>query len=256
MLRKSLIIGLTAGVVLFVFSGCSLESPAERAFAAVALKTHSAVTPVPQDAQWAQSWWMDRQRSVNERVKKGNVDLIFIGDSITHSWENAGKGLWAEYYEPRNAVNMGFSGDRTQHVLWRLEHGNIDGLRPKLAVIMIGTNNSNGNDNSAEEIADGIIAICAKLRKELPEMKILLLAIFPRAGKPCPQRAKNERASELASVIADGKMIHYLDIGGEFLEADGTLAKEIMPDFLHPNTEGYKIWAEAIEKKIAELMGE
>ena len=256
MLRKGMVVSFVAGVVLSVLGGCSLESPAERAFAEVEMKTHSAVTPVHQDAQWAQSWWMDRQRSVNERVKKGSVDLIFIGDSITHSWENGGKELWAEYYEPRNAVNMGFSGDRTQHVLWRLEHGNIDGLRPKLAVIMIGTNNSNGNDNTAEEIADGIIAICAKLRKELPEMKILLLAIFPRAEKPCPQRAKNERASELASVIADGKMIHYLDIGGEFLEADGTLAKEIMPDFLHPNTEGYKIWAEAIEKKIAELMGD
>ena len=253
MLRKRLGLVL-AGAVLVILAGCS--SLAERAFAAVALKTHSAVTPVPQDAQWAQSWWMPRHEAVNERVAEGNVDLIFIGDSITHSWENAGKELWAKYYEPRKAVNMGFSGDRTQHVLWRLEHGNIAGLSPKLAVIMIGTNNSNGNDNTAEEIADGIIAICGKLRKELPEMKILLLGIFPRAEKPCPQREKNEKASELASVIADGKMIHYLDIGGEFLEVDGTLPKEIMPDFLHPNTAGYKIWAEAIEGKVSKLMGE
>ena len=254
MLRKGLV-GI-AVLFLVILGGCSLQSPAERAFAEVALKSHSAVKPVPQDAQWAQSWWMDRHRSVNERVAEGNVDLIFIGDSITHSWENAGKELWAKYYEPRNAVNMGFSGDRTQHVLWRLEHGNIDGLSPKLAVIMIGTNNSNGNDNTAEEIADGIIAICGKLRKELPQMKILLLGIFPRAEKPCPQREKNERASELASVIADGKMIHYLDIGDEFLDEDGALPKEIMPDFLHPNTAGYKIWAEAIEGKVSKLMGE
>ncbi len=164
--------------------------------------------------------------------------------------------MWAKYYAPRKAVNLGFSGDRTQHVLWRLENGEIDGISPKLAVIMIGTNNSNGKDNTAEEIADGIKVICRKLRKELPEMKILILAIFPRAPKPCPQRAKNEKASELASKIADGKMIHYLNINKQFLTEDGTLTKEIMPDFLHPNTKGYEIWAKAMEPKIAELMGE
>jgi beta-glucosidase len=254
-MKKKLLTAGLAGIVLLGLAGCSLQSKADEAFAAVALKSHSAVTPVPQDAQWAQSWWMPRHKAVNERVKKGNVDLILIGDSITHGWENM-KDLWEKYYAPRNAVNMGFSGDRTQHVLWRLENGNIDGINPKLAVIMIGTNNSNGNDNTAEEIADGIIAICAKLRKELPETKILILAIFPRAEKPCPQREKNAKASQMASQIADEKMIYYLDIGQKFLEEDGTLPKEIMPDFLHPNEKGYKIWAEAVEDKIAELMGE
>ncbi len=214
-------------------------------------KQHSAVV-----AAHRHSWWTLRHEAVKERVEKGDVDLLMIGDSITHNWEGGGKELWQEHYAPRKAVNLGFSGDRTQHVLWRLENGEIDGICPKLAVIMIGTNNSNGKDNTAKEIADGIVAICKKLRKELPEMKILILAIFPRAPKPCPQREKNEEASELASKIADGKMIHYLDINKHFLTEDGTLTKEIMPDSLHPNTKGYEIWAKAMEPKIAELMGE
>lgn len=214
-------------------------------------KNHSALNPAHRH-----SWWTVRHNAVNERVKKGNVDLIFIGDSITHSWESGGKDLWAKYYAPRNAVNMGFSGDRTQHVLWRLDHGNIDGISPKAAVIMIGTNNSNGNDNTAEEIADGIIAICKKLRTKLPKTKILILAVFPRGQKPSPQREKNAKASELASKIADGKMIHYLDIGPKFMEPDKSLSKEIMPDYLHLTPKGYKIWAEATEPKLKELMGE
>ncbi|MBN2270688.1 MAG: hypothetical protein JXN61_08745 [Sedimentisphaerales bacterium] len=217
---------------------------------------NSAVTP-----EHRHSWWTLRHMAVIDRVKQGNVDLIFIGDSITHSWENAGKELWEKYYAPRNAVNMGFSGDRTQHVLWRLDNGEIDGISPKAAVIMIGTNNSNGNDNTAEEIADGIIAICKKLRKDLPKTKILLLAIFPRGEKPGPQREKNAKAGEFASKIAGDDldpqdMIRYLDIGPKFLEPDQSLSKEIMPDYLHPNAKGYEIWAEAVEPKLKELMGE
>jgi len=218
---------------------------------AAADKQHSAVEPAHRH-----SWWTLRNDAVNERVKQGNVDLLMIGDSITHGWEGGGKQYWDKYYAPRNAVNMGFSGDRTQHVLWRLEHGHLEGISPKLAVLMIGTNNSNGEDNTAEEIADGIIAICRKLRAECPRMKILILAIFPRGPEPSDQRQKNSKASSLASKIADGKMIHYLDINSMFLTADGFLSKKIMPDYLHPNEAGYKIWAEAIEPKVAELMGE
>jgi beta-glucosidase len=214
-------------------------------------KQHSTVEPAHRH-----SWWTLRNDAVNERVRQGNVDLLMIGDSITHSWERGGKKYWDKYYEPRNAVNMGFGGDRTQHVLWRLEHGHLEGISPKLAVLMIGTNNSNGNDNTAEEIADGIIAICKKLRAECPKMKILILTIFPRGPEPSEQREKNTKASKLASKIADGKMIHYLDINDKFLTKDGFLSRKIMPDYLHPNEAGYKIWAEAIEPKVAELMGE
>lgn len=212
---------------------------------------HAAVTPVPREANW-----LKRHESINQRVKQGNVDLIFIGDSITQGWESNGKKVWAKHYGNRNAANLGISGDRTQHVLWRLDNGNLEGIKPKLAVIMIGTNNSNREDNTAEEIADGIKAIVAKLQMKLPETKVLLLAIFPRQPMPHPQREKNAKASELASKVADGKRVHYLDIGPKFLAADGGIDKEIMYDFLHLTPKGYQIWADAIEPKVAELLGE
>jgi lysophospholipase L1-like esterase len=213
-------------------------------------KHHAAVTPVPQ------SWWLARLLQTNERVAQGNVDLVFLGDSITQGWETAGKDVWEKCYGDRKALNLGFSGDRTQHVLWRLDHGNIDGIRPKVVVLMIGTNNSNDDDNTAEEIADGIIAIVRELRQKLPDTKVLLLAIFPRGAGPSPQREKNAEASRLASTIADGRMVYYLDIGDHFLVPDGTLSQEIMPDLLHLSPAGYEIWAESIEPKLAELLGE
>jgi lysophospholipase L1-like esterase len=213
-------------------------------------KPNDAVIPVPRDGNW-----MKRHESFNERVKQGNVDLIFIGDSITQGWEGAGKNVWAEYYAKRNAVNLGIGGDRTQHVLWRLEHGNIDGIHPKLAVLMIGTNNS--GSNTSEQIAAGVKAIVEKLREKLPTTKVLVLAIFPRgADKDDPKRKINEGANEMIKGLADNKTVYYLDIGPKFLAADGTLSKEVMPDLLHLNEASYRTWAESIEPKVKELMGE
>jgi len=217
------------------------------AFEAVGTRTHSAVTPKNRDRA--------RHREFNARIKQGNVDLIFIGDSITHRWERQGKQLWDKYYGRRNAVNLGISGDRTQHVLWRLDNGNVNGIEPEVAVVMIGTNNLHSNRNTVEETADGVIAVCKKLRTKLPKTKILLLGIFPREERPCPLREKVARTNRLFSKIADGKMIHYLDIGRSFLESDGSISKNVMPDFLHLSTKGYQVWAEAIEAKLSELMG-
>jgi beta-glucosidase len=211
----------------------------------------STLVPVPRDGQQ-----MARHENINQRVKQGPVDLIFIGDSITQGWEGAGKDAWAKYYAKRNAANLGIGGDRTQHVLWRLDHGNIDGIAPKLAVLMIGTNNSNGADNTAEEIGAGITAIVKKLREKLPDTKVLILAVFPRGDKPNPQREKNAQASAIASKLADDKMVYYLDIGPKFLGDGGSLSKDVMPDLLHLSPQGYEIWAESIEPSVAQLMGE
>jgi lysophospholipase L1-like esterase len=215
-------------------------------------KKHDAVTPAPKGG-----WWMKRHRGFNTRVAKGNVDLLMIGDSITHGWEGRGKKVWDEYYAKRNAVNLGIGGDRTQHVLWRLENGNIKDVKPKLAVIMIGTNNSRAN--SAEQIADGVEAIVNKLRTQLPEMKVLVLAIFPRGANDDDKlRQNNMAANKLIAKLADDKMIYFLDINSAFLTDDAkrTLSKEVMPDLLHPHAKGYGIWAEAMEPKLSELLGE
>jgi beta-glucosidase len=199
---------------------------------------------------------MERHEAINRRIAEGNVDLIFVGDSITQGWEGAGKEAWKKHYAPRNAANLGIGGDRTQHVLWRLENGNIDGLNPKLAVVMIGTNNS--GDNTSQEIADGVKAIVEKLQSELPQTKILLLAIFPRGeDDEDPRRTVNTKTNALIKAYADGETVHYLDIGRHFLEDDGeTLSRETMPDLLHLNADSYQKWAAAIEPHVAKLMGD
>jgi lysophospholipase L1-like esterase len=212
---------------------------------------HDAVTPVDRPEEG----WQARHKAFNERVAMGDCDLILIGDSITQGWEGEGKDVWAKYYTPRKAVNLGIGGDRTQHVLWRLEHGNLEGITPKLAVLMIGTNNS--GSNTAQEIADGVKAIVEELREHVPDTKVLVLGIFPRGeNNDDPRRQVNQAANEIIATLADGEMVHYLDIGPKYLADDGTLSKEIMPDLLHLSPRGYEIWAEATEEKVKELMGE
>ena len=214
-------------------------------------KQSSTTTPVPRNAKW----WTVRHEKINAGVKQGNADLLFIGDSITQGWEGAGKKVWKKHYGKRNAVNLGISGDRTQHVLWRLDHGNIDGIAPKAAVLMIGTNNS--GSNTSEEITEGVKGVVDKLRKKLPKTKLLVLAIFPRGiNDKDKQRQVNRKSNQFIAKLADDKMVHYLDIGQRFLETDGTLSREIMPDLLHLSPKGYSIWAEAIEPTVAKLLDE
>jgi lysophospholipase L1-like esterase len=236
-----------------LFGCCSLIVVSATLAVAEDKPQNAAVVPA---SKVNEDWWKKRHESFNERAKQGNVDLLLIGDSITHGWEGDGKSVWESFYTKRNAMNLGIGGDRTQHVLWRLDNGNIDGLKPKAAVLMIGTNNSNGNDNTAEEIGAGIQAIVKKLREKLPDTKVLILAVFPRGEKPNPQRDKNAKASEIAAQLADNQNVFYLDIGPKFLQDDGTLSKEIMPDLLHLSPKGYEIWATAIEDRLADMMGE
>ncbi len=241
--------------VLLGFGGLLISTAAiaaEQVKLAPASQPSAAATVVP--APRADAWWQQRHASMNERVKKGNADLLFIGDSITQGWEGAGKEVWAKAYAKRNAVNLGIGGDRTQHVLWRLEHGNIEGIKPKLAVIMIGTNNSGGD--SVADIADGVRSIVKKLRVELPEMKILLLGIFPRGEQPNNQRGALTQINQIIARLDDGEHVFFLDIGPRLVNDDGSLSKQIMPDFLHLSPKGYQIWADAIEPQVAKLMGE
>lgn len=215
-----------------------------------------AIMPVVQDAPWAQSWWMPRHGAkIAERKAMGEVDLLMIGDSITHGFESAGAAVWAEHYAPRKALNLGFSGDRTEHVIWRLQNGAIDDIDPKLAVIMIGTNNTGHRQETAEHTAAGIRRIIAEVRLRHPGTKVLLLGIFPRAATPdAPLRRLNDEINAIIAGFADGESVHYLDIADAFLDDDGVLSKEIMPDLLHPNARGYELWAEAMEPTLRTLL--
>lgn len=189
-----------------------------------------------------------------EDIKKGNNDLVFVGDSITDGWRGGGKKVWDEAFAPLKALNLGIGGDRTEHVLWRLQNGELEGYQAKLFVIMIGTNN--GGD-SKEDVAGGITAIVNEIKKRQPQAKILLLGIFPRAPQASDRgRQKNNQVNQIVAKLDDGgKTLKYMDIGDKFLDEKKDLPKDIMPDFLHPNAKGYQIWADAILPTVKEMMG-
>ncbi len=186
-------------------------------------------------------------------AKEGKTDLLFLGDSITAGWGSQ-KAIWEKAFGQYKPANFGIGGDRTQHVLWRITNGELEVIKPKGVVLMIGTNNV-GSD-TAEGIASGVTKIVETIRAKQPQAKILLLAVFPRGEKavPNPGRDKLKKVNEIIAKLDDGKNIHFLDIGEKFLQPDGSLTKEIMPDFLHLSAQGYQIWADAITPKLAELM--
>jgi len=240
---------------LIAFSIVSLTLAAQPAAAPAGVK---ATTPEVQTAAWAQSWWMPRHKQkLADMKKQGEVDLLMIGDSITHGWENSGAETWKKYYGPRKAFNLGFSGDRTENVLWRLQHGAVDNISPKLAVIMIGTNNAGHRQDKAADTAAGVKAIIAELQKRLPKTRILLLAIFPRGASTSNNLRKlNTATNEIIKGYADNKKVFYLNINKTFLAENGDLPRAVMPDLLHPKKKGYAMWAEAMEPTIKKLMGE
>jgi lysophospholipase L1-like esterase len=187
------------------------------------------------------------------RAQQGGVDLLFLGDSITEFWN--GNEVWRERYAPLKAGNFGIAGDKTQNVLWRLNDGEMDGLKPKAVVLLIGTNNIGGDGANAEETARGVSAVLNAVRARFPDSKVLLLGIFPRdARADAPVRTVVRDANARLAVLADGKTVRFLDIGPRLLEPDGSLSKDVMPDFLHPSLKGYGIWADAMAPALAEIL--
>jgi lysophospholipase L1-like esterase len=242
---RTFIIGLIISAIAFgLFSGAILQkgsapAPAEPTF-----------VPVPPDEGGSR---YKRFLTLNERVqqRQGDPEILFLGDSITQDWEITGRMVWDEYYEGR-ALNLGVGGDRTQNVLWRLENGNIDGLSPRVAVVLIGVNNS--GRNTSTEILQGVTAVVAKLREKLPETKILLLGIFPHKADFHHRRGLTAQVNQVLPRLADGENVFFLDIGHRFLADDGTIPDSIMPDELHLSEAGYRIWAEAMEEPLNALL--
>lgn len=229
------------------------ENPETVDFATLALR-HLGLrgTTIPEPR--LDGWWEWRANELNRRAQEGSARIAFFGDSITQGWEGAGKEVWDEVYAPLKAVNLGIGGDRTEHVLWRMRHGNLKNMEPEVCVVMIGTNNT-GADSSGE-IAKGVQAVVAELLFALPETQILVLAIFPRgADNEDGLRKINAGANQVVKRwAATTERVHYLDINAPMLADDGSLPTDIMPDLLHPNAKGYRIWADAMAPKLAELL--
>lgn len=199
--------------------------------------------------------WKQRHAGHLAVTKKGGVGVAFLGDSITEGWREAGAAVWKERYAPLGAANYGIGGDTTREVLYRLDAGILDGIRPKAVVVMIGTNNFGLVGDAPADVAKGVGAVVGSVRKNAPGAKVLLLGIFPRdkaAGTAF--RKAIARANEGIAEHADGAAVVYRDVGKSFLAADGTLPADVMPDALHLSAKGYGLWADAIDEPLRALL--
>lgn len=196
-----------------------------------------------------------RHEGFVETAKKGNIDLLLHGDSITDWWVqgDANKAMFDKYFGSMKTANFAIAGDTTQGVLWGLKNGEGQGFQPKAVMLMIGTNNTGGN--TAPEIAEGVGAVVMEMRKDFPNAKILLLAIFPRSVPGDPVRDKIADINKIISKLDDNKNVFYMDIGPKFLDEKGVfLPDSFRADNLHPQAKGYDIWGAAVQAKLAELM--
>jgi lysophospholipase L1-like esterase len=219
-----------------------------------------SVTPGPLSEIWSVDWWMPRHEKKLQEIRElraagRNADVVFIGDSITQGWEDAGKKAWDQSFARYNAIDLGFGGDRTENVLWRLQHGELEGITPKVVVMMIGTNNTGDRQEDARTTAAGIRRLVDEVRLRQPKAKILLLGIFPRDEKPgTVSRQLNDRVNGIISGYADDRSVFYLNIGESLMNPDGTLSRDVMPDLLHLSDKGYAIWARRMEPTLQRLL--
>ncbi len=243
---------------LCLFLG-GLMAPAQSAApASPSFSDNNALIPVPKLEEDSYDWYA-RHAAVLDLQKTLQPEIVLIGDSITHFWGGEPKGragngplAWEKAFAGRRVLNMGFGWDRTQNVLWRLEHGQFDGLAPKCIILNIGTNNltgtKNARTNQPQEVVEAIHLICRKLNAKSPGSRILVMGIFPRGAEPdaalrTPIKAINEL---LPAALKDVPQVSFLDIGQKFLNPDGSLIRDLMPDTTHPSDKGYDIWAQAL----------
>ena len=220
--------------------------------------TPCAATPqsgFPGFAWWGKGRPLEKR---NEIVDNGDVeyDVVMVGDSITHRWEREGgegRELFAELKKTYRILNLGYGGDQTSHLLWRMKYGELEGYKAKLFQVMIGTNN---RDKNPKDIAEGVKRIVEVIREKHPESKVLLLPIFPRGATAEDQnRQRNEKVNAIIKGYADGETVLWFDFNEKFFNEEGKLTKEVMDDLLHPNERGYQIWLDAVLPTFREICG-
>lgn len=248
---------LLAAVISFGLAGWTAgaaQAPAPATLPSAAPQRADVPAPKinPKTAQ-PNARFMQLHEKFVQQAKKDDIDLLFLGDSITERWLTHGKDVWKDRYVDKYKVaDFGIGGDRTQHVLWRIEHGELEGIHPKVVVLMIGTNNAASNPPA--QIADGIKKIIDHIRSKTGA-KVLLLGIFPRGKNNAdPRRKVDSEVNQIIKSYDDGENVRYLEIWKEFLEPDGTLSRKIMPDLLHPNEKGYTIWADTMQPLLDKMM--
>jgi len=219
---------------------------------------NSALLPLTQNRDWKSYDWVVRHEQILALNKSGAIraDVVFLGDSITHFWSGepkakrvAGKDSWEKWIAPHHPINLGYGWDRTENVLWRLRHGEVAGLKPKAYVVLIGTNNLSGI-NSVEDTVEGVAEVCREIRRQSPQAKVLLLAILPRQAKPDATRQRVMDANKLLKAQAPQIADAYVDLTDKLVEADGSILKETMGDYLHPTNKGYEVMGAAIDAQL------
>ena len=249
-------VGLTLCFAVTISWSATAHCAEQQAELAASTPKHKAVVPAPRIAEW----WFARQAEKIGLMSKGEINLLMVGDSITHNYENEEVGLkvWEKYFVPLRAINLGFGGDRTEHVLWRLAHLPVMKKAPKGAVLLIGTNNICWGSDTPKQAAEGVQANARKLKEIYPDMEVLVLGVFPRRRSLDHSHRKqiNELNSYLPELLKGMKGVKYLDIGPAFLDENGFLSEEMMPDTTHPSEKGHEIWAEAIAPELKRMLSE
>jgi lysophospholipase L1-like esterase len=233
-------IGIGALIVHIVLAGGMPASASEP----------RAATPT---ARTERENWMPQHNRFVAEARKGGIDLLFIGDSITKGWARGGLNVWKAHYAPRRAANFGISGDCTEHVLWRIQNGELDGINPTAVVLLIGTNNINNHD-SPEDIAIGVTAIVEEFRCRLPAAHILLIGVFPKRELAThPDRERIRELNRLLARLHARDHVTFFDFGDRLLQPDGSISKEIMYDFTHLTPQGYEIWVDMMDPVLQAL---
>jgi len=223
-------------------------------FAVAIPPLYSAEAPCPSTVPTMQDSWNDVHNAMvaDAKARANDIKIVFAGDSITSCWTHgAGQEIWNERYAPLGAINLGISSDNTRNLLWRLQHGVLEAIHPKMVILLIGTNNL---DKTPEAVAYGVWANVAFIRKALPDTRVLVQGIFPRENPPS-MTGKAPLVNALLARLDDGKMVRFLDFGSKFLKPDGKLDRTIFSDGCHPQKpEGFKIWADSIQPTIDEWL--
>ncbi len=235
----------------------NLSSNAQDTISANTQRPNSAVIPAN---HLDRKGWRERHYKLLEKVKSSNPKLIIIGNSIMQNLDNLeNKIIWDLYLNSLDAINMGISGDRTENVIWRLQNGCLEGINPKVAILLIGTNNTDGNHyleiSTPEELSEGIWKICSIIREKLPETEIILLGILPYGYKPNHRDEINKATNKIISGFPHKESkINYCDLGYLFLNPNGSVNGKLMPDYLHPNVEGEKLLFETLAPTGSKLL--
>ncbi|HEX5051733.1 MAG TPA: GDSL-type esterase/lipase family protein [Planctomycetota bacterium] len=236
-LASRLLIALSATLPLFAQQP---PQPDEKA-------PNVAIVPAPRTDQGI----LARQAETVRRAKETDkAPVVFVGDSITQGWEGAGKEVWRRHFAELGALNLGVSGDRTEHVLWRLQQAPITHLDPKVVVLLIGTNNIGHQSSDAEQTLEGVRAVLDLLRTQAPGARILFVEIFPRGERMNAMRGDILQINQAVRSHVDDNT-RCLPVGDRWVRADGTIGKDMMPDFLHLTAAAYEQWAEALMPEIA-----